>query len=127
MTGTTYVVLEGEKEVGRYEEHDGSPAVHYVKQEKPKPAPAPEEKAGNPSFPAPLENFGITDPDLIRFLNRQPWMIKLREWDTQYRLEENLGRYRPVFVWGIAGLLSLAVFLRIFRLLRRFAGKKSKS
>lgn len=136
MTGTTYVVLEGEKEVGRYEDHDGIQDVKYVKQDKRQPAPAAgaDEKTGKTFFRDPLENFGkkyldfkITDPDLIRFLNRQPWMMKLREWDKQYGLEENLGRYRPFFVWAIAGLLGLAVFLRVLRLLRRLTVKKTKS
>jgi len=135
MTGTTYVVLEGEKEVGRYEDHDGIQDVKYVKQDKRQPGPATGagEKNGKTFFRDPLESFGkkyldfkITDPDLIRFLNRQPWMIKLREWDKQYGLEENLGRYRPLFVWAIAGLLGLAVFLRVLRLLRRLTVIKPK-
>lgn len=53
-------------------------------------------------------------------------MMKLRERDRPYALEENPGRYRPLFLWAIAGLLDLAVFLRKLRLLRRLTVTKSK-
>ena len=138
MSGTTYVAFEGNKEVGRYEEHDGKNDVKIVRQDAPAAEPvAGEEGTGVTGsvrrsgwFDRINEKFlhlKIEDPDLVDFLNRQPWVQKLQIWDEEHDLEERFTAWRPVMIGAIFGLLSIAVLYRGYRVFRWMRGRARRS
>ena len=128
---TTYVIREGDQEVGRYDEPDGKDEVTVIQNEKPKLKPVPLEQA-------PLEivqddpllervtNSLRKDPQFVKYLNRQPWMKELRAWDTQYHLEKRLRRYQPLILRILFLLIGFAVLFRIYRIIRWFMRWKKK-
>lgn len=139
MTGTTYVVSEGKRKVGNYVVSDGRDEVKYIKAEAPKQqppelSPAIDKKSTKPGTSGVSRfmslDFKINDPDLIRFLNRQPWVQMLFVWDDQYHIGDKLIRNLP-FLEGIlrvfSALFIFSILFRIIKLIHWLFSRKKKS
>lgn len=130
---TTFVVMEGETEVGRYEEADGFDQIQRIQNDKPKAKPIASETEEMEEIPkvsfVPIDKAIEAlqrDPEFSAYLNQQLWMFKLRQMDKRYDLKNKLLKHRSSIVIGVWGLASFLILFRIYRIIAWLSRKKRK-